>query len=107
MEMTTPNLDTTTTTTLLKNGSTIINASSTIRTADENRYFYEDEVFRYDANGRVRFGLVMETFDANSSDSEMTQSDTEDQLKMGEVRVVWHPRGVEMVMDESMVRNNI
>lgn len=69
----------------------------------ENRYFYEDEVFRYDANGRVRFGLVMETFDANNSDSEMTQSDVEDQLKKGEVRVVWHPRGSEVVMPETMV----
>lgn len=95
---TTPNNDVITTT--LKNGS----ANCVAGTADENRYFYEDVVFRYDANGRVRFGLVLETFDANNSDSETTQSDMEDQLKKGEVRVVWHPRGHEVVMPESMVR---
>lgn len=73
----------------------------------ENRYFYEDEVFRYDANGRVRFGLVMETFDANSSDTEQTQSDLEEQLKKGEVRVAWHPRGSEMVVSESHVSTRV
>lgn len=103
-----PNVVATTPTSTLKNGSSSADGGTTTKattaTDEENRYFYEDEVFRYDANGRVRFGLVMETFDASNSDTEMTQSDMEEQLKKGEVRVVWHPRGVELVMPEAMVR---
>lgn len=68
---------------------------------DKNRFFYEDEVFSFDHSERIRFGLVMETYDANYSDSE--QSDVEDTLKQGEVRVAWHPRGVEEVLSESGV----
>lgn len=70
--------------------------------ADENRFFYEDEVFGWDPHERIRFGLVMETYDANYSDSE--QSDAEEPaLRQGEVRVAWHPRGVEEVLGETDV----
>lgn len=66
----------------------------------ENRYFYEDEVFSI-SNGRIKFGLILETYEAGASDTE--QSDMEDNLKKGEIRVAWHPRGIEGVTDEKYV----
>lgn len=73
-----------------------------IMRTEKNRFFYEDEVFCFDKHDRLCFGLVMETYDASYSDSE--QSDVEDTLKQGEVRVAWHPRGVEEVLLECGVR---
>lgn len=76
-------------------------ASATSTVVTENQYFYEDEVYKFDANGRVRFGLVMETYETGGSD--MEQSDAEDQLKKREIRVAWHPRGTEEITQEQFV----
>lgn len=67
-----------------------------------NQYFYEDEVFKFDANGRVRFGVVMETYEEAASDTE--RSDHEDILKNREIRVAWHPRGTIEITQEQYVR---
>lgn len=29
----------------------------------ENHFFYEDEVLKFDKNGRVKFGLVLESYE--------------------------------------------
>lgn len=63
--------------------------------------FYEDEVFDWDRQQRLRFGLVTETYDASYSDSE--HSDEENILQRGEVRVAWHPRGNEEILLETHV----
>lgn len=63
-------------------------------TTSDNQYFFEDEVFRIDKKGRVKFGLVMET----SGDEEL-----DDVLNKGEVRVVWYSKGNESVHSESSV----
>lgn len=70
-----------------------------------NQYFYEDEVFKFDSNGRVRFGVVMETYEEAASDSE--RSDHEDILKKREIRVAWHPRGTIEVTQEQYVSTYI
>lgn len=70
-----------------------------------NQYFYEDEVFKFDANGRVKFGVVMETYEEAGSDTE--RSDHEDILKKREIRVAWHPRGTIEVTQEQYVRIHI
>lgn len=44
----------------------------------ENQYFYEDEVYSIDKRGKVKFGLVMENYEAAPSDDEF-----EDSLKKG------------------------
>lgn len=69
----------------------------------ENQYFYEDEVFKFDSNGRVKFGLIMGTYEAGASDTE--QSDFEDNIKQGEIRVAWHPKGTEEITEEKYVSN--
>ncbi|XP_055677910.1 (E3-independent) E2 ubiquitin-conjugating enzyme isoform X2 [Lutzomyia longipalpis] len=65
--------------------------------ATNNLYFYEDEVYRIDARGRVKFGLIMENFEGNPSDSE------DFTLNKGEVRIIWHPDGKEQILNESQV----
>lgn len=89
-----------------ENNETASNKSSTAigsaaASCTENQYFYEDEVYKFDENGRVRFGLVMETYETGASDVE--QSDVEDQLKKREIRVAWHPRGTEEITQEQFV----
>lgn len=66
----------------------------------ENHFFYEDEVLKFDKNGRVKFGLVLESYEANYSESE---SEYEDTVKKGEIRVAWHPEGNVEVIDEQYV----
>lgn len=66
----------------------------------ENHFFYEDEVLKFDKNGRVKFGLVLESYEANYSESE---SDFEDSVKKGEIRVAWHPSGSVEVIGEQYV----
>lgn len=66
----------------------------------ENHFFYEDEVLKFDKNGRVKFGLVLESYEANYSESE---SDFEDSVKKGELRVAWHPEGNVEVIEEQYV----
>lgn len=77
-------------------------AGNTTERPPGNQYFYEDEVFKFDVNGRVRFGVVMETYEEAASDTE--RSDHEDILKKREIRVAWHPRGTIEVTQEQYVR---
>ncbi|CAH0719513.1 unnamed protein product, partial [Brenthis ino] len=64
------------------------------------QYFYEDEVYKINNRGQVVFGLVLENYEANSSDQE---SDIETPIQKGEIRVVWHPSGTERVITEKAV----
>ncbi|XP_047994870.1 (E3-independent) E2 ubiquitin-conjugating enzyme isoform X3 [Leguminivora glycinivorella] len=64
------------------------------------QYFYEDEVYKINNHGQVVFGLVLENYEANSSDQE---SDMETPIQKGEIRVVWHPSGTERVISEKSV----
>ncbi|VVD04508.1 unnamed protein product [Leptidea sinapis] len=64
------------------------------------QYFYEDEVYKINNRGQVVFGLVLENFEASSSDPE---SDIETPIQKGEIRVVWHPSGTERVVSEKSV----
>ncbi|KAI8435757.1 hypothetical protein MSG28_003994 [Choristoneura fumiferana] len=64
------------------------------------QYFYEDEVYKINNHGQVVFGLVLENYEANSSDQE---SDIETPIQKGEIRVVWHPSGTERVISEKTV----
>ncbi|CAD0199272.1 unnamed protein product [Chrysodeixis includens] len=64
------------------------------------QYFYEDEVYKLNNRGQVVFGLVLENYEANSSDQE---SDIETPIQKGEIRVVWHPSGTERVISEKSV----
>ncbi|XP_073814917.1 (E3-independent) E2 ubiquitin-conjugating enzyme UBE2O [Musca autumnalis] len=62
----------------------------------ECMYFFEDEVFRIDKKGRVKFGVITET--------QVDQDeDFEDLLAKGEVRVAWYPRGSYEVNSESSI----
>lgn len=67
------------------------------------QYFYEDEVYKINNRGQVVFGLVLENYEANSSDQE---SDIETPIQKGEIRVVWHPSGTERVISEKSVSKN-
>lgn len=64
------------------------------------QYFYEDEVYKINNRGQVVFGLVLENYEANSSDQD---SDMETPIQKGEIRVVWHPSGTERVISEKTV----
>lgn len=68
------------------------------------QYFYEDEVYKITNRGQVVFGLVLENYEANSSDQE---SDIETPIQKGEIRVVWHPSGTERVISEKSVSQDI
>lgn len=60
------------------------------------------QVFKISAKNQVKFGLVIENFEAiNSTDDEF-----EDSLKKGEIRVVWHPDGKEEILPETNVSSN-
>ncbi|XP_014214684.1 (E3-independent) E2 ubiquitin-conjugating enzyme UBE2O [Copidosoma floridanum] len=78
-----------------------INNSPTINNVD-TQYFYEDVVYRVDKRGNVEFGIVMENDDQELSDE---SSDNEDspKRKKGEIRVVWHPSGVEELVNSKKV----
>ncbi|XP_067617063.1 (E3-independent) E2 ubiquitin-conjugating enzyme UBE2O isoform X2 [Eurosta solidaginis] len=66
----------------------------------DNQYFFEDEVFRIDKKGHVKFGLVIETSETYSGDED---DDFDDVLMKGEVRVAWYPGGKEEVQPEGAV----
>ncbi|XP_014096523.3 (E3-independent) E2 ubiquitin-conjugating enzyme [Bactrocera oleae] len=66
----------------------------------DNQYFFEDEVFRVDKKGRVKFGLVIETSETYSGDED---DDFDDVLLKGEVRVAWYPDGKEEVQPEGAI----
>ncbi|XP_012284283.1 (E3-independent) E2 ubiquitin-conjugating enzyme UBE2O [Orussus abietinus] len=69
----------------------------------EHHYFYEDVVYRVDKRGNVVFGIVMENNDLDSSD-EVSVSEESPKRKKGEIRVVWHPSGVEELVNSKKVR---
>lgn len=72
-------------------------------TSFDNQYFYEDEVFKVDKKGRVLFGVVTDNSEAFYSDED---TDDEDILSKGEIRVLWHPDGKQEVIMEQAVRMN-
>lgn len=68
----------------------------------ECQYFYEDVVYRVDKKGNVVFGIVMENDDQELSD-ESSDSEENPKRKKGEIRVVWHPSGVEELVTAKKV----
>lgn len=82
-----------------KTGGGVIPAKNSGNT--EFQFFFEDEVFRIDRKGRVRFGFVTGTAESYSSDDD----DEEDNevLSKGEVRVAFYPDGKEIVLTEKSV----
>ncbi|XP_015597896.1 (E3-independent) E2 ubiquitin-conjugating enzyme UBE2O [Cephus cinctus] len=70
--------------------------------AAEHQYFYEDVVYRVDKRGNVEFGIVMENDDLDSSE-ESFDSEESPKRKKGEIRTVWHPSGVEEVVNSKKV----
>lgn len=69
-------------------------------TSFDNQYFYEDEVFKVDKKGRVKFGVITENSSTFYSDED---TDDGDVLSKGEIRVLWHPDGKEEVLMEQSV----
>lgn len=69
--------------------------------ADENLYFYEDEVYKINKKGNIEFGMVLENSELLSSD----ESDVEEneRIKKGFIRVYWHTTGNEEVVSEKKV----
>ena len=90
----------TTTTTATTNNASINNAALL---ASENQYFYEDVVYRVDKRGNVEFGIVMENDDQDLSDESSGNEDSP-KRKKGEIRVVWHPSGVEELVNSKKAR---
>ncbi|XP_017790324.1 PREDICTED: (E3-independent) E2 ubiquitin-conjugating enzyme UBE2O [Habropoda laboriosa] len=68
----------------------------------ECQYFYEDVVYRVDKKGNVVFGIVMENDDQDLSE-ESSDSEESPKRKKGEIRVVWHPSGVEELVSSKKV----
>ena len=77
-------------------------------TADDTKYFDEDAVFIRTATG-VKCGIVVESYiDAYSDEEdgdnqENIQSDDEDQVRKGYVRIAWYPDGERGTVRESDV----
>ncbi|BES98249.1 Ubiquitin-conjugating enzyme [Nesidiocoris tenuis] len=69
--------------------------------ATEDRYFYEDEVFRINKKGYIEFGMVLQNSELVSSDDSETGGDPK--IKKGHIRVAWHPTGAEEVVPERKV----
>ncbi|XP_023173922.1 (E3-independent) E2 ubiquitin-conjugating enzyme isoform X2 [Drosophila hydei] len=67
----------------------------------EFQFFFEDEVFRIDRKGRVRFGVVTGTAESYSSDDE--EEEINEVLGKGEVRVAFYPDGKEIVRTEKSI----
>uniref|UniRef100_A0A1A9WYQ4 UBIQUITIN_CONJUGAT_2 domain-containing protein n=1 Tax=Glossina brevipalpis TaxID=37001 RepID=A0A1A9WYQ4_9MUSC len=75
-------------------------SSTQSNTLVDKQYFYEDEVFRIDKKGRVKFGLVVETsgFYSDEEDEEF-----EEPLFNGDLRVIWYPEGQDATVKENSV----
>ncbi|KAG5320755.1 UBE2O enzyme, partial [Acromyrmex heyeri] len=67
--------------------------------APENQYFYEDVVYRMDKRGNVVFGIVMENDDLDLSDESSDNEENLPKRKKGEIRMIWHPSGVEELVN--------
>ena len=72
--------------------------------ANEPRFFYEDEVFRFH-RANLQFGMVVENSEFVSSDEEDGGEDR--RPKQGFVRVAWHPKGHEDVVRETKVSDDL
>ncbi|XP_076635753.1 (E3-independent) E2 ubiquitin-conjugating enzyme UBE2O [Colletes latitarsis] len=68
----------------------------------ECQYFFEDVVYCVDKKGNVVFGIVMENDDEDLSE-ESSDSEESPKRKKGEIRVVWHPSGVEELVNAKKV----
>ncbi|KAH8419184.1 hypothetical protein KR222_009243 [Zaprionus bogoriensis] len=79
-------------------GGTTASKNSTNR---EFQFFFEDEVFRIDRKGRVRFGFVTGTAENYSSDDD--EEEVNEVLSKGEVRVAFYPDGKEVVLAEKSI----
>ena len=73
--------------------------------ANEPRFFYEDEVFRFH-RGHLQFGMVVENSEFVSSDDD-DDGDDRQRPKQGFVRVAWHPKGHEDVVRETKVVDDL
>ncbi|CAH0395025.1 unnamed protein product [Bemisia tabaci] len=72
--------------------------------AADHQFFYEDEVFRVNKNGKIMFGMVVENFKLYSSDDSSSSSDDEEpKVEEGHIRVAWHPHGKKEVISEKKV----
>ncbi|KAM7362548.1 (E3-independent) E2 ubiquitin-conjugating enzyme UBE2O [Cochliomyia hominivorax] len=69
-------------------------------TPGDCQYFFEDEIFRIDKKGRVKFGLVLETPGTYSGDED---DEFEEILDKGEIRVVWYPEFKETIQSENSI----
>lgn len=67
--------------------------------APENQYFYEDVVYRMDKRGNVVFGIVMENDDLDLSEESSDNEESLPKRKKGEIRMIWHPSGVEELVN--------
>lgn len=70
--------------------------------AVDDQYFYEDVVYRVDKKGNVEFGIIMENDDQDMSDDSSANEESP-KRKKGEIRVVWHPSGVEELVNSKKV----
>lgn len=61
--------------------------------------FDEDEVCIPTSSGGFKYGLVVESSEYISSDED--DSDDENRVQKGQVKVAWHPRGDETVVAEN------
>jgi len=67
------------------------------RSGQEQKYFYEDEVWRL-KKGNLKLGMVVETSEYSSDDD--SSDEDEEQIKPGHVRVAWYPLGEEEILPE-------
>ncbi|XP_046607611.1 (E3-independent) E2 ubiquitin-conjugating enzyme UBE2O [Neodiprion virginianus] len=65
-------------------------------------YFYEDVIYRVDKRGNVEFGIVMGNDDPDSSD-ESSDNEESPKRKQGEIHAVWHPSGVEELVNSKKI----
>lgn len=75
--------------------------------APENQYFYEDVVYRVDKRGNVVFGIVMENDDQDMSEESSDSEESLPKRKKGEIRMIWHPSGVEELVNCKKVPRSI
>lgn len=73
-------------------------------TPGDCQYFFEDEIFRIDKKGRVKFGLVLETPGTYSGDED---DEFDEILDKGEIRVVWYPEFRDTIQSENSVSENL
>lgn len=70
----------------------------------EKQYFYEDVVYRVDKRGNIVFGIVMENDDHDMSEESTDSEDSLPKRKKGEIRMIWHPSGIEEMVNCKKVR---